>query len=582
MIVEIPSHQGSTTVTYTATDAAGNTTTCTFDVIVEDNEDPVIADCPADITQDSDAGVCEAVVTWAAPTASDNCSVTLTSDYSPGDTFPLGSTTVTYTATDAAGNSTTCTFDVIVEDNEDPVIADCPADITQDSDAGVCEAVVTWAAPTASDNCAVTLTSDYSPGDTFPLGSTTVTYTATDGNGQTVTCTFDVIVEDNEDPVIANCPADITQDSDAGVCEAVVTWAAPTASDNCAVTTFTSTHDSGDTFPVGSTTVTYTATDAAGNTTTCTFDVIVEDNEDPVIADCPADITQDSDAGVCEAVVTWAAPTASDNCAVTTFTSTHDSGDTFPVGSTTVTYTATDAAGNTTTCTFDVIVEDNEDPVIADCPADITQDSDAGVCEAVVTWAAPTASDNCSVTLTSDYSPGDTFPLGSTTVTYTATDAAGNTTTCTFDVIVEDNEDPVIANCPADITQDSDAGVCEAVVTWTAPTASDNCSVTLTSDYSPGDTFPLGSTTVTYTATDGNGQTVTCTFDVIVEDNEDPVIADCPADITQDSDAGVCEAVVTWAAPTASDNCAVTTFTSTHDSGDTFPSGIYNSNLYCN
>ena len=367
-------------------------------ITVADDEDPVIADCPADITQDSNAGVCEAVVTWTAPTASDNCSVTLTSTHDSGDTFPLGSTTVTYTATDAAGNSTTCTFDVIVEDNEDPVIADCPADITQDSDTGVCEAVVTWTAPTASDNCTVTLTSDYSPGDTFPLGSTTVTYTATDGNGQTVTCTFDVIVEDNEDPVIADCPADITQDSDAGVCEAVVTWTAPTASDNCAVTTFTSTHDSGDTFPVGSTTVTYTATDAAGNSTTCTFDVIVEDNEDPVIADCPADITQDSDAGVCEAVVTWTAPTASDNCAVTTFTSTHDSGDTFPVGSTTVTYTATDAAGNSTTCTFDVIVEDNEDPVIADCPADITQDSDAGVCEAVVTWTAPTASDNCAVT----------------------------------------------------------------------------------------------------------------------------------------------------------------------------------------
>ena len=565
---------GSTTVTYTATDAAGNTTTCTFDVIVEDNEDPVIADCPADITQDSDAGVCEAVVTWTAPTASDNCSVTLTSTHDSGDTFPVGSTTVTYTATDGNGQTVTCTFDVIIEDNEDPVIANCPADITQDSDAGVCEAVVTWAAPTASDNCAVTtFTSTHDSGDTFPVGSTTVTYTATDAAGNTTTCTFDVIVEDNEDPVIADCPADITQDSDAGVCEAVVTWAAPTASDNCAVTTFTSTHDSGDTFPVGSTTVTYTATDAAGNSTTCTFDVIVEDNEDPVIADCPADITQDSDAGVCEAVVTWAAPTASDNCAVTTFTSTHDSGDTFPSGTTTVTYTATDAAGNTTTCTFDVTVEDNEDPVIADCPADITQDSDAGVCEAVVTWAAPTASDNCSVTLTSDYSPGDTFPLGSTTVTYTATDAAGNTTTCTFDVIVEDNEDPVIADCPADITQDSDAGVCEAVVTWAAPTATDNCSVTLTSDYSPGDTFPLGSTTVTYTATDGNGQTVTCTFDVIIEDNEDPVIADCPADITQDSDAGVCEAVVTWTAPTASDNCAVTTFTSTHDSGDTFPVG---------
>ena len=60
----------------------------------------------------------------------------------------------------------------------------------------------------------------------------------------------------------------------------------------------------------------------------------------------PADISQTNDAGECMAAVTWTEPTAADNCAIATFTSSHNPGDEFPVGTTTVTYTATDIHGN--------------------------------------------------------------------------------------------------------------------------------------------------------------------------------------------------------------------------------------------
>ena len=55
-------------------------------------------------------------MSWTLPTASDNSgeAVTLTSDYSPGDTFAIGNTTVTYTATDAYGNRATSAFNVVV------------------------------------------------------------------------------------------------------------------------------------------------------------------------------------------------------------------------------------------------------------------------------------------------------------------------------------------------------------------------------------------------------------------------------------------------------------------------------------
>ena len=81
-----------------------------------------------------------------------------------------------------------------------------------------------------------------------------------------------------------------------------------------------------------------------------------------------------------------------------------------------------------------------------------------------------------------------------------------------------DNEDPTISGCPSTQTIYTDSGIATGTATWTAPTASDNSgSVTLTPDYNSGDPFPIGTTTVTYTATDGSGNSVSsCTFDIIV------------------------------------------------------------------
>ena len=81
---------------------------------------------------------------------------------------------------------------------------------------------------------------------------------------------------------------------------------------------------------------------------------------------------------------------------------------------------------------------ESEDPVLSGTPSTQNVNTDAGSPNATVSWTPPTASDNSgdAVTLTSDHSPGDTFPIGTTTVTYTATDAYGNTATATFNVVV--------------------------------------------------------------------------------------------------------------------------------------------------
>jgi len=116
---------------------------------------------------------------------------------------------------------------------------------------------------------------------------------------------------------------------------------------------------SGSTFVDGTNSVTCTATDASGNTATCSFSVTVNDTENPVIT-CPANIVTGADAGLCsKSNVTYAA-TATDNCPGVTYTCSPASGSTFAKGTNSVTCTATDASGNTATCSFSVTVNDTE------------------------------------------------------------------------------------------------------------------------------------------------------------------------------------------------------------------------------
>src|SRR5438046_7604463 len=143
-------------------------------------------------------------------------------------------------------------------------------------------------------------TSNFAPGATFPKGVTTVTYTAKDSSGNESTCSFTVTVIDNTPPVIAGCPTDQTVYTGAGrtTCDQSATWTAPTATDNCAMQSFTSNFAPGATFPKGVTTVTYTAKDSSGNESTCSFTVTVIDNTHPVIAGFQTDTTMYTGAGI--------------------------------------------------------------------------------------------------------------------------------------------------------------------------------------------------------------------------------------------------------------------------------------------
>src|SRR4051794_33724960 len=119
------------------------------------------------------------------------------------------------------------------------------------------------------------------------------------------------------------------------------------------------------------------------------------------------------------------------------------SGSTFPIGTTTVTCTATDAAGNTTEKSFDITVTrpaDTTAPTLT-VPDTITRDADGPSGTKVTYDVSATDDEDASPTVTCDPPSGSTFAIGTTTVTGTATDAAGNKSTRSFGVEVTGPED---------------------------------------------------------------------------------------------------------------------------------------------
>jgi hypothetical protein len=343
--------------------------------------------------------------------------------------------------------------------------------------------VVNFSDPTATDNCpGVTVIQSGGPGSgsSFPVGTTQVEFTAEDAFGNTTVCSFNIIVEDLENPQIT-CPADIVLSIPNGNCSTQINYPDPTVSDNCPGVSFNvlSGPSSGDIIIAGVYTVELQAVDAAGNTAECSFTIEVSETSLPVF-DCPTDLIVAADPGACEAEVTFPLPTATDSCSAVTVSQTGGpvSGSIFPAGNTTVEFTAVDAFGNSSVCSFDIIVQDDTNPTI-DCPDDISADSEPGVCGATINYPAPIVDDNCgiaSVIQLEGLGSGSFFPVGVTTETYEVLDVSGNSSTCSFTVTIIDNELPTIT-CPADINQVLADGDCSSIINYPAPTTSDNCGI---------------------------------------------------------------------------------------------------------
>ncbi|MDX6498946.1 MAG: hypothetical protein QOG23_2206 [Blastocatellia bacterium] len=410
-----------------------------------------------------------------------------TGSMAPGDYETSATVSSTTPDPDSSNNSSTAQFAVTPSNGTTDCQLICPENINANADTtegGQRGAHVTYPEPVSSGDCG-SVSSVPASGSFFPVGQTAVTATSETGNGS---CSFTVTITDNgTNPPNITCPANKTADAN-GDCEATVVLGTPTTSgDNvtvvgsrsdgkpmydCDVNGNNCTRKNPDLpFSAGVTTVTWTATshDAQGNETgnaSCQQTVTVNDTTPPVIT--AVDQTASADAN-CQAAVPDYSNQVSDNCACASndnsqdcvgqhrITTTQDpaAGTLLGPGTYTIHLTANDGssnndgAGNTTTKDVTFTVRDTTAPTIT-CPPNMTANAEPGTCSAHVVTGTATATDNCdaSPTITGTRSDGkpltDPYPGGTTTITWTATDSAGNHSSCDQTITVVDVEPPVI------------------------------------------------------------------------------------------------------------------------------------------
>src|SRR5207249_3480717 len=225
---------------------------------------------------------------------SDNCSapsaITLSQSPAPGTLVGLGAHTITVTATDAAGNSATCSTTFTVSDTKAPtIICSAPQPASADD---TCQAAVpnVMGGASVSDNCsapsAITLSQSPAPGTLVGLGTHTITVTATDAAGNSATCSTTLTVTDTKAPtIICSAPQPASADD---TCQAAVpnVMGGASVSDNCSAPsaiTLSQSPAPGTLVGLGTHTITVTATDAAGNSATCTTTFTVTDKKAPTV-----------------------------------------------------------------------------------------------------------------------------------------------------------------------------------------------------------------------------------------------------------------------------------------------------------
>jgi hypothetical protein len=623
---------GTTTVTWTVTDVVGLSATCAFTVTVVDAQAPNAICQPVTVQLDN-SGNGTLTAAQVNNGSNDACGILNLHIGQAGFTCAnVGANTVVLTVTDVNNNTSTCSATVTVVDNINPTIT-CPANISVNNALNACSAPVTFTV-TTTDNCSATVLSSPASGSTFAVGTTTVNSVATDGSGNTATCSFTVTVVDNQLPTIT-CPANVTVNNDPGLCSAIVTYATPAGSDNCPgqTTALTAGLNSNASFPVGSTTNTFVVTAANGQTASCSFSVTVLDNESPTIA-CPVNITVNTTPNQCNASVTVPQPAAADNCGglgnalALLDIEQVNVGAVLPSGSS---YTK-EAWVKMAATQCENIFSSNQDPfwftggrLSAGNGNNYSVVTDP-VLFPINTWAHVAVTYDAGTSTMRLYKNGVQVSVSNSSTPYSGgaiaigQHFAGG---CNFSGTVDEVRMWNVARSPVQISammnsqaSGSETGLvalygCNQGIAGGNNTSIPNlidgapaggnsngtfvnvartgtnsnfvsgapalAGTTISNDFNSSTnasgTYPIGTTPVVWTATDASGNTASCAHTVTVVDNQPPVIS-CPTNMTVNTDLNNCSAIVSYSV-SASDNCPGQVFAQSGglQSGGVFPLG---------
>ncbi|MBK7800855.1 MAG: HYR domain-containing protein [Saprospiraceae bacterium] len=455
-----------------------------------------------------------------------------------------------WTATDPQDPllNSSCMQSIVLSDTGAPVITNCPPDITVTAQQN-CKANVSWNPPSVTDNCGkLFLTVSHISGDVFPLGTTKVTYTAEDLCGNITYCSFNITVSGNCckiaptivcPPAFSGCPKDSIFPDQTG------TPTVTPGSVECAIPVVFY-HDSilstGPCEGAIKLVRNWTARDPFDTTLVvhCKQNIELIDKGLPSLSNCPTDVTVSP--GVdCKAMVNWNPPVASDLCGIKSLVATHPPGSLFSEGNTKVEYVATDHCGNTISCSFSITVTTccQVSPIIT-CPTDYKACPGTSTDPMVSGFATATKGQSGCADPIVSYA--DSISLGKCPGTkriiriWTATDPnnALLKSNCVQLVELKDDSPPSFTSCPSNLTVYTNTTDCKATVSWSFPTATDDCAgaVTPVGSHTSGSVFPVGITKVVYVATDGCGNAAEHSFTITVLSNccNKPPVINCPPD----------------------------------------------------
>jgi len=361
----------------------------------------------------------------------------------PAGTVITENTAVTLSATDAAGNISACTFNVLLEDNENPIVV-CQDITIQLDDSGMASIVVDDIDGGSTDNCGIASAEiDINTFDCSNIGANNVLLTITDINGNEASCTAVVTVEDSVAPITV-CQ-DLTVQLDAsGTATIVAADVDGGSSDNCAIASLEIDVDTFDCSHIGANDVTLTVTDASGNQSSCVAVVTVEDTTPPQLVCMDVTVELGAD-GTATIIPDDVIDTLTDGCEIATTAVDVTSFDCSDVGNpVTVNVFVSDSNGNTSSCTAVVTVVDVTGPIFdeATLPAkSVTRqanDENEYVLEDFTVGVV--ATDNCEeirAPVIQDPAPGEVLTPGVYTITLSSVDGLGNSQDYEFELIVE-------------------------------------------------------------------------------------------------------------------------------------------------
>ncbi len=477
---------GTSTVIWMASDAAGNTTTAKQLISIGDNTAPSLT-APEDITAEATAILTE--LELGTVTATDLVDGSINASHNaPQDGFPLGLTAVTWSAVDSSNNSSSAIQNVTIVDTTAPSLT-LPLNMVVEATGRLTSVDIGTAV--AADIFDVSVSSNQP--EQFPLGDTVVTWNAEDINGNSNSGQQTITVQDTTAPTIT-VPADVNKEATAVLTPVNVGNA--TANDLVDGDVSTSNNAPAEGFAIGTTSVTWSAVDSHGNQATATQHVTINDTTAPLLT-APADVTVEAAGKLTTAAIGSA--TASDIFDVVV---SNNAPAQFPLGDTVITWTAEDANGNTASSQQTVTVQDTTPPRLTVPGSQVVEAN--GVLSTVSLGVASAFDLVDGAVQASNNMSADGFPLGTTVVTWFAADSQGNVATAEQIITVVDTTKPLLT-APADIT-----------VTATGPLTTVELGTADTSDifgaeatHNAPTQFNVGTTTVVWTAIDGNGNTST-------------------------------------------------------------------------